>query len=85
MLTDRDTAKKRILMTLHNDIEISESFLEEQRLVKCLKDARPAYFREGQERLENHHAQMRRLPILREIIDGPENSATMQLDDIGDI
>ncbi|KAF2234119.1 hypothetical protein EV356DRAFT_533172 [Viridothelium virens] len=85
MLRDRNTAVKRIFMTLNGDSNISRYLSEEEQLVKSMAEAGPALYFENRRKLDQHREQMRKHPALQQILDGPEDVEQVEYDNLHDV
>ena len=85
VLSDRTNARQRLRMSLERKASISNALSEEQRLVLSLDNATPAHYFEAFRQLNLYRASMRKAPLLQQIIEGPEQAGTMQLNSIDDI
>ena len=85
MLTERATARERLLLSLKNAKGLSEELKEEANLVRQLEQAGSIHYSRARHRLEQHRSRMKQVQAIEQVIDGPEDAQAMHCHKIDDI
>ncbi|KAI1619205.1 CHAT domain-containing protein [Exophiala viscosa] len=85
MLQDRETASSRVLMAVKHHKDLADDLSEEIRLIRGLAKLDPIDYFETVQVLNRQRDRMRKHPIFRQMLDGPENSGPMHHDNLEDI
>ena len=85
MLTERATARERLLLSLENAKGLSEELKEEANLVRQLEQAGSIHYSRARHRLEQHRSRMKQVQAIEQVIDGPEDAQAMHCHEIDDI